>query len=380
MNTINDWKEGNGQVGSQDYTDQWGDRLGAGAWRARFQVVGDVGMSATDSKAPVPPSAVLDRPNRLLVMAPRGDDVDRATALLTSAGLAHQDHLLNESDDTTAWLSQSEVGGLEQVQHWMQSHPGGHLLCLVPEPITEIATALSQGVAPAEALQAWSARVDEALAMIRALGRRRSSVLLADDLQAHPKALLKGLGERLQLTLVYRPSTGAAGMGGGLTDDAADEARIRRAGVQYEPRAIFRMMAENALWQAPSMRMRATELLALAVPVADGRLASLPAAEEVFAEYQQTLSESDEALRALTAQKNDARLKDLEEENDLLLQQLHHVQEELERHYLHQVNVSGSELAEAEAKIEALLNSKSWKITRPMRAVLGVLTGNKTDL
>ena len=227
-------------------------------------------MSATDSKAPVPPSAVLDRPNRLLVMAPRGDDVDRATALLTSAGLAHQDHLLNESDDTTAWLSQSEVGGLEQVQHWMQNHPGGHLLCLVPEPITEIATALSQGVAPAEALQAWSARVDEALAMIRALGRRRSSVLLADDLQAQPKALLKGLGERLQLTLVYRPSTGAAGMGGGLTDDAADEARIRRAGVQYEPRAIFRMMAENALWQAPSMRMRATELLALAVPVADG--------------------------------------------------------------------------------------------------------------
>jgi hypothetical protein len=63
----------------------------------------------------VAPTVALDRPNRLLVMAVHGDDVHGATALLESAGLPHQDHLISESDQTVAWLGQSEVGGLEQV-------------------------------------------------------------------------------------------------------------------------------------------------------------------------------------------------------------------------------------------------------------------------
>jgi len=72
--------------------------------------------------------------------------------------------------------------------------------------------------------------------------------------------------------------------------------------------------------------------------------------------------------------KTEARIKDLEEENELLLQQLHHVQEELESYFLSGTDAR-QELEEARATIEALCNSKSWKITRPLRWFLEAFMG-----
>ncbi|MDT8322177.1 MAG: hypothetical protein RQ826_16800, partial [Xanthomonadales bacterium] len=88
------------------------------------------------------------------------------------------------------------------------------------------------------------------------------------------------------------------------------------------------------------------------------------------------LGEKEQELQTLRGDKKqtEARIQDLEEENELLLQQLHHVQEELESYYLNGVGTS-HELEEARATIEAICNSKSWKITRPLRWFLEKFMG-----
>ena len=353
-----------------------------------------------DQKA-APMSAPTASAQRLVVAAVRGEqDVAAAIALLERAGLPHSDHIVSGLDQAVAMVPQTAIGGFNELGGWMQQHPEGHLLLLMPDPITEVAEALSEGTRPAEALAAWSSSVQQALAVVRAVGRRRSSVMIINHLHANPQAFLKSLGERLQLTLVYRP------------DDQLEP--------QSAPSAMFRMMAENAIWQAREVRDVMSECMALALPIELGEQSVVPAVEEVFDEYLESLAAPKEALSVLTKEKNrlhekltavqaeqaqleakhaeaqkrlqasksyqsdldqaQQQCKDLQEENDLLLQQLHHVQEELERYYLKHVDSSSHELMEAEAKIEALLNSKSWKITRPLRVILGVLTGNKTDL
>ncbi|MFH7321146.1 hypothetical protein ACHHRT_11130 [Desulfurivibrio sp. D14AmB] len=75
-------------------------------------------------------------------------------------------------------------------------------------------------------------------------------------------------------------------------------------------------------------------------------------------------------------QRAESRRKELEEENELLLLQLHQVQEELERYYM-QLQEEKEDFGRREKKLKALErkisymeNSKSWKITRPLRGVI----------
>ena len=82
--------------------------------------------------------------------------------------------------------------------------------------------------------------------------------------------------------------------------------------------AVFRMMAENAVWQSPDVRNLAAELEANALPMPPSHGLLLPAVEEVYSEFNTLVERTQE------------RKKQLEEENELLLQQLHQVQEELE--------------------------------------------------
>lgn len=362
-------------------------------------------MNPIDADSNKPAATILSQPDLLLVAAVREADAQAAMLLLESGGLPHSEHLVSGFDQATALVSQSSVGDLDQLTDWMRMNPSGHLLMVAPDPITEVATALSCGVRPAEALESWAAMATQAKALMSAIGCRRGSVLMTDALYSNPQASLRSLAERLGLALVHRlDNDGTANVDG--------RSHTRTAS---EPCAIFKIMAENALRQAPSMRAQLTELLAFALPIASDESTSWDVVEEAFNDYQKILSESPKALQAqlikkarlterLGVQKKqsterkkvieqfevdraekdaewpDTRYQDLQEENDLLLKQLHHVQEELERHYLKQVDFAGSELAEAKAKIEALLSSMSWKITRPLRIIFGVLTGNKTDL
>ncbi len=66
-------------------------------------------------------------------------------------------------------------------------------------------------------------------------------------------------------------------------------------------------------------------------------------------------------MRESNAETDSEKIKDLEQENEQLLAQLHQVQEELEIYYL--------ENKEIEKKLHLIYNSTSWKITAPLRTV-----------
>ncbi|NDY96289.1 hypothetical protein [Wenzhouxiangella limi] len=321
-------------------------------------------------------------------------------------------------------ISQDQIGDLAEVSDWMAEHPQGHLLLLMRLPVVAVARRLGEGMAPKTALAQWLESAQPVLAVIRR-HRRRVSLLFAEPALADTPALLDTVSQRLQLQLQEVPAQAAA---------------------PALPSAVLRMMAENAIWQSSEARNLAAELTATALPLRSAQNILLPAIDQVFAEYRhsvdttsrvelektrqklqqvqhkaQTAEELKEENELLLTQlhqvqeelqshflqakqseeklaqaqkqydqlrkqlesagqesgKNDPALQDLQEENELLLQQLHHVQEELEHYYLQSTQQASpwqdtAELHAAHDTIRAIYNSYSWRLTRPLRWFLRV--------
>lgn len=333
-------------------------------------------MSTVTSQVAAVSDTAPNRPKPLLVTALREEDIHDAMELLQSAGLPLTSLLLHQPGLPTKEMPPSALSASDQVTQWVNQNPSGHLLLLIPDPVLDIAEALCNKIRPTDAVMTWSASAELALATVRTVGRHRCSVFVANGMRTSAQGFLKRLGERLGLNLVE--SIGKTSI------DATHE--VSKPLDQSKPLSLFTMMAENALWQTQVARMQMSELLALAVPVGSSHSVDLAAVEEVFSSHLE--EQESHKRRVETELKSDrtaleqtrAKLTVLEKENDLLLQQLQHIQEELEQYYLQQVKTSRLRVIELEAKINALLNSKSWKMTRPWRAILGVLTGNKATL
>ena len=283
--------------------------------------------------------------------------------------------------------AEDDPGPMAGWSDWLMERPQSHLLLLVPLPAVAVARSLGEGAVPKTALGQWLESAGTVLDVVRGQ-RRRVSLVFAEQVLAVPQAFLEALSQRLQLQL--RSSV--------LTD-------LPPPGL---PDALLHMMAENAIRQSGEARNIASELEANALPLTVADVRSAPQIEQVFNEYRdridtaahdgQKLREENALLlaqlqeaqsqarqaeeRTAKVRKGDARLHDLEEENQLLLQQVHQVQEELEHLYLQSVQTNSDELLEmqrrlqaAEDTVQALYNSKSWKLTRPLRWTLDLLTG-----
>ena len=283
--------------------------------------------------------------------------------------------------------AEDDPGPMAGWSDWLMERPQSHLLLLVPLPAVAVARSLGEGAVPKTALGQWLESAGTVLDVVRGQ-RRRVSLVFAEQVLAVPQAFLEALSQRLQLQL--RSSV--------LTD-------LPPPGL---PDALLHMMAENAIRQSGEARNIASELEANALPLTVADVRSAPQIEQVFNEYRdridtaahdaQKLREENALLlaqlqeaqsqarqaeeRTAEVRKDDARLHDLEEENQLLLQQVHQVQEELEHLYLQSVQTNSDELLEmqrrlqaAEDTVQALYNSKSWKLTRPLRWTLDLLTG-----
>lgn len=286
-----------------------------------------------------------------------------------------------------ALAGEENPGSMAGWSDWLMERPQSHLLLLVSLPAVAVARSLGEGVVPKTALGQWLESAGTVLDVVRGQ-RRRVSLVFAEQVLAAPQAFLEALSQRLQLQL--RCSV--------LTD-------LPPPGL---PDAVLHMMAENAIRQSGEARNIAAELEANALPLTAADVRSVPQIEQVFNEYRdridtaadhaQKLREENAMLlaqlqeaqlqarqaeeRTAEVGKDDVRLHDLEEENQLLLQQLHQVQEELEHYYLQSVQTNSDELLEmqrrlqaAEDTVQALYNSKSWKLTRPLRWTLDLLTG-----
>lgn len=309
----------------------------------------------------------IDTPARLVVAATREQELDPVLDMLAEAGF---DRDGAGAGSRLPGLVELPGGhDLKSIAEWLRANDDAHLLLLFNAPVPWIARQMTDGVPPAEALEQWQIDAEKILAVVRR-NRRRLSLLPLESSLAKPAVFMQALAERFGLGL----------------DTPEPASRGPEA-----PRAMFRMMAENTIWQSVEAKNLAAELHVNALPVfsaADDTLAAVDEAYREFMELEMETAtskqqdtgaqpgEKEQELQTLRDEKKqtEARIQDLEEENELLLQQLHHVQEELESYYLNGVGTS-QELEEARATIEAMSNSKSWKITRPLRWFLETFMG-----
>ena len=337
----------------------------------------------------------IELPQKLGVVVPPGQDSGPVWKMLVASGLS-----TDEGAARAPVLVDAGAAGIEALPAWLEQHPEGHILLLFNAPVPTIARHMADAVEPGEAVAQWRKHAEQVLAVVRQ-NRRRMTLIALEAARVDPGAFTDLIGDRFGLAL-KRPLD---------TIEAGDD-----------PGAVFRMMAENAVWQSPDVRNLAAELEANALPMPPSQGLLLPAVEQVYSEFNalvehtrtrkteleeenelllQQLHQVQEELEATVQSQQaaeekksaetepsqdqaphdpstNARIRDLEEENELLLQQLHHVQEELESYYLNGMDAR-HELEEARATIEALYNSMSWKITRPLRFVLDLFTGRRGE-
>ena len=379
------------------------------------------------------PVPVIETPRSLALACTRAAYRTVLRDLLQRAGFSTGSGAAESAADQPVLLTQEQLGPMGEWSDWLAEHPKAHVLLLVASPSAAVARRLQEGSAPKTALADWMASAQDVLDVIRSQ-RRRISLMFAEPALAAPQAFVALLSRRLQVPL----------------QEVSPDQQLPDL-----PSALLRLMAENAIWQSADARNIAAELEANALPLADSELSRVPAIDEVFAEYRnsidrkaraaQELREENELLleqlqrvqqkmEAFSAEKRaidqelsaveeikeenelllsqlhrvqeelesqflktkaaeeklaaaektiataatDAQLKDLQEENDLLLQQLHHVQEELERYYLQSMQPQGqpwqygAQLEAAHENIRAIYNSYSWRLTWPLRVFMRI--------
>lgn len=253
----------------------------------------------------------VELPEKLGIFVPSDEDSTPVLKMLVAAGFSP-----DESAGRTPVLLDAGAENIEALSDWLEQNPEGHALMLFNAPVPTLAWQMADAVAPGDAIAQWRQHAEQVLGVVRH-NRRRMTLIALEAAQADPGAFIDLLGDRFGLALKRPVDTGDAG------DD---------------PGAVFRMMAENAVWQSPDVRNLAAELEANALPMPPSHGQMLPAVEEVYSEFN-------------TLKRTRARKEQLEEENELLLQQLHQVQEELETTFQKNRDLSG--------KLEALEKEKS---------------------
>ncbi len=215
-------------------------------------------------------------------------------------------------------------------------------------PEYAVAQAIADGATPDEALSEWQSAIHKMLAEVRP---KRRHILLVEAISAlrHAGAPLPG-----------QPSSWPDG----------DRHLEANGGISPLDLAL----ATLAVYQTGEVRQLLGELAASTVP--------LPGWNEP---PRLDLQRIHEDLKALPTQ---TQLKDTQEENDLLLLQLHHVQEELEEYYLRHLELErktrGPEpkkektsVRDLERRVQLIENSTSWRLTAPLRLFSKILSRKK---
>lgn len=301
---------------------------------------------APSKGGPVPS---IDRPERLGVASPFDGNSEALTDHLGRIGLPGDAPALDA------------IKGLDPraVSDWLEAHPQGHCLIFWHSPVSAVARAMAEGLAPDEGLAQW---LDRAEALMRAVrGNRRRTTLVESSLaQARPDRLVECLGQRLALSLTASPTT---------------------TGTSEELDPIEMLIAERAVVSNARAHRIDQELEATSLPLGTAKGDLLP---DPMTAWQ---SHCGHGKGDGGSHSNQADQLDLKEENDLLLQQLHNVQEELESYYLesresqqkYQKAESERKKLERECnsalqragmlqnKIDAMRKSRSWRLTKPLR-------------
>ncbi len=325
--------------------------------------------------------------SRLVLAGGPGIELRTISRLLQNAGVG-SDGVVGNSPDLV--LREACSGGhLRDLAKEIGDDPDSGLLLAYQDPVSLIAEAISQGASPADSLTSWQADTGPLLAAFRRV-RRRTVLFELSAALAEPAELVSQLGQRFGLSL-YRQ---------------VEKPDISNAA---NPDLVYMLMAESVLRHDFRSRKMLSELDASALPFVNRQQSAsidVSKAALIYREKTKSLNGDLSALRrekkTLLSQLQQAQdelqergnknnqlrveidalekeLAEINNENKLLLRQTHHVQSELEQYFLDNQNLEvgayeaekmRKRIGELERRIRYFENSKSWKITAPLRALL----------
>ncbi|MFC3285765.1 hypothetical protein [Litchfieldella rifensis] len=279
---------------------------------------------------------------QLIMVNLTGSACDNWLNAMQRAGQPWTDDVLETLSDAKAVLAKAKKQGV-------------HLLVLYRKPADVIAEAIINGARPTQALTIWRGEADELLNIYRH-HRRQMTLVERRGAEANSETLSRLLDERTGIKL-----------------ETLAQSTYQPSFEHQDDKAIFQALALQALQDQKGKHL-AQELEASSLPLVDS---------------EAVVTVVDQAFDAIQSQVGEGN-KELEAENALLLEQLHHTQEELERYYLSlkktEVEISkkndkiksfSQKNKKLKSEIDRLRNSKSWKITAPLRNGIKVLGSKK---
>lgn len=264
--------------------------------------------------------------------------------------------LLNGCDSPAVLaVDPSPLNGVP-LDFWVGEFADTHLLLLHSRPERFLAQAMAENREPKELLEQWQSAAEKLLQYYRR-NRARATLIDVDCALTAPELFSQACHDYLRLK-------NAPVSPGSHPESSAAAVRTD----------IYQLIAQQMVAQSSELNDLLAELEAGSWPLGEPPLPSLDC-QRIYHDYRKLQDQSEQASKHDQEQAENRR-KELEEENELLLLQLHQVQEELERYYLQlqeeKENFGRSEkrLKALERKISYMENSKSWKITRPLRGVI----------
>lgn len=257
-------------------------------------------------------------------------------------------------------------------------------LLLHCRPEIAVARATTAGFAPGEALNQW---LIAAHAMVSFFKQNRSQAVMVDlaHLQAEPATMLRAISEHLQLDTIA--DTGAQAL------------------ITPELPTLELLLANQLVRQTPNIDVLLAQVEACSL-LLDGRvyaapqvdiaavLAGLRKYDEISAETSRLRQEKDQLTQKVA--ELERKLQETTSESDLILEQLHRIQEELERQLIqkkelerrliqkkqlekqlvehrqrqeHALEAANREIKRLKNQLNQLQSSTSWKAMAPIRAV-----------
>jgi|GEM_PF-4295893 len=358
-------------------------------------------------------------PEAIILAAQNGLEPQAIARLLEQAGLSTDTRNENDLTQFRPRTTLQVSGELRDAQRQLHDQPGAHLLLIYRDPVEQIAESIGAKVDPEAAVAQWREQAAEMLSAYRR-ARRRITLLELSAAQADPNAAVQVLNEHLGLALTPPAETAPA-----QSDPERDsvhiliaeralhqDTRARHAAAELQASALpltgtggalhidlsstvhaYREKSEVPLEQVNGLTEEKELLLSQLEQVQEQLKSQTSRNKELKARLQDAekqnsrLTDENRELKTRVEAERDklAQLEDLKEENDLLLAQLHQVQEELESYFLEnqdlrrkqqQAEKENTELTRQARQASNMLadvhKSWSWKLTAPIRAVLGI--------
>ena len=264
-------------------------------------------------------------------------------------------HGLQEAtSDAPVVISATTGDGYERVREWLESGNHAHLLAFHSAPASAIARALEDGTTTAaEAVEAYTGGA-RALTKIVRRNRRRTTMFDTDMARHAPEAFATAIGNRLgleatdhfarfqdmpsgpgELHRIIAAQRVAADVELQELGDELEATSIPLGETEHEPVFDFEAALESLRWERKTRAEAEEEATGLKQQLAerDDQLGNAQSALEAKgAEIEELTAARDKATQ--NAEEIQRQLKESSEENELLLLQLHQVQEELETYYL----------------------------------------------